>query len=81
MRFPKSIEIRIAQAKLMGFQGRVDEALSLLDQAKEQLGDQVDLRLERARLWASRKGPQVLKVLMDLSQNVEKFSKLIENGS
>ena len=56
MRFPKSVEIRIAQANLTGFQGRVDEALSLLNQAKEELGDQVDLRLERARLWASKKG-------------------------
>jgi tetratricopeptide (TPR) repeat protein len=75
-RFPKSVEIRIAQASLAGFQGRVEEALSLLDQAKEQLGDQVDLRLKRAQLWALKKGPQVLKVLMDLSQNVEGFSKV-----
>ena len=75
-RFPKSVEIRIAQASLAGFQERVEEALSLLDQAKEQLGDQVDLRLKCAQLWALKKGPQVLKALMDLSQNVEGFSKV-----
>ena len=74
VQFPKSVEIRIAQATLMGFQGRVDEALTVLQQAKEQLGDLVDLRLERARLLASKKGPQFRIGLMDLSQNVEKFS-------
>ena len=73
MRFPKSVEIRIAQANLTALQGRVDEALSLLEQAKKQLGDQVDLRLERAKLWASKKGPQFRSDLMDLSQDVEKF--------
>jgi cellulose synthase operon protein C len=75
-RFPKSVEIRIAQASLAELQGRAEEALSLLDQAKEQLGDQVDLRLKRAQVWASKKGPEVLKVLMDLSQNVEGLSKV-----
>ena len=74
VRFPRSVEIRIAQADLTSFQGRVDEALSLLDQAKQELGDQVDLRLERARLWSSKKGPESRKGLMDLSQDVEKFS-------
>ena len=75
-RFPKSVEIRIAQAGLAAFQERVEEALGLLDQAKRELGDRVELRLERARLLASKKGPQVLKVLMDLSQDVEQFSKV-----
>ena len=75
-RFPKSVEIRIAQAGLAAFQGRVEEALGLLDQAKGEFGDRVELRLERARHLASKKGPQVLKVLMDLSQDVEQFSKI-----
>ncbi len=74
VRFPKSVEIRIAQANLARFQGRVDEVLNLLSQAKEELGDQVDLRLEHARLWASRKGLEARKGLMDLSRDVEKFS-------
>ena len=50
------------------------QALSLLDQAQQQLGDQVDLRLDRAGLWHLRKGHRFRKVLIDLSQNVEKFS-------
>ena len=76
VRFPKSIEIRIAQAKLLGIQERVDEALSVLEQAKQKLGDQVDLRLASARLWASKKGPRVREGLMELSQDVEKFTKV-----
>jgi cellulose synthase operon protein C len=72
-RFPKSVEVRVAQAE--GLQGRIDDALKLLDQAQQELGDQVDLRLERARLWTFKKGPQFLKVLMDLSQDAQKFSK------
>ena len=56
-------------------QKRVEEGLKVLDQARQQLGDQVALRLERARLWASKKGPEFHKVLMDLSENIESFSK------
>jgi tetratricopeptide (TPR) repeat protein len=74
-RFSKSVEVRIAQAKLTGFEGHIDDALKLLDQAQQELGDQVDLRLERAKLLTIRKGPQVLTLVMDLSKNVEKFSK------
>src|SRR5262249_22564658 len=74
-RFPKNTDVRIVQAKLTGFQGRTDDALKLVDRAEQELGDQVDLRLERARLWSLKKGPQFHKVLMDLGQNAEKFSK------
>ena len=49
-RFPKSLEIRIAQTNMLGVQGRVDQALSLLDEAQREIGDQVDLRLERKTL-------------------------------
>ena len=73
--FPKSIEVRTVQAKLTGQQGRNEDALALLDQAKKELGDFVDFRLERARLLASKKGEQAHKDLMDLSQDVEEFSK------
>ena len=73
--FPKSVELRIAQATLLGFQGRVNDALSLLDQAKVQLGDQVDLRLARGRLWAMKKGPEVAKALIDLAQDIQVFPK------
>ena len=71
----EQVEIWVTQAKLLGLQGRVDNALALLDQAQQQLGDRVDFRLERARLWASKKGEQTLNDLVKLSQDAEKFSK------
>ena len=73
--FPKNVKIWIARAKLLEFQERVDEALGLLDQAKSQLGDQVDLRLARAQLWAKKTGPEVAKGLVELAENIEGFSK------
>ena len=73
--FPQSVEVKIIQANLVGRQERIDDALGLLDQAKKEHGDLVNFRLERARLLASKKSEQTLKDLMDLSQNVEKFSK------
>ena len=73
--FPKSIELKIVQANLVGRQQRIDDALALLDQAKKENGDLVNFRLERARLLASKKGEQTRKDLMDLSQDVEKFTK------
>ena len=59
----------------MKAQGQVDDGLVLLDQARKQLGDLVDLRLERAKLLASKKGEQTFKDLMDLSLGDDKFSK------
>jgi cellulose synthase operon protein C len=71
----EQVEIWVTQAKLLGLQGRVDNALALLDQAQQQLGDRVEFRLERATLWASKKGDQTNKDLEKLSGDVEKFSK------
>ena len=73
--FPKSVELWIAQATVLGFQGRVNDGLSLLDDTKGQLGDQVDLRIARARLWAMQKGPEVAKALLNLAQNIQVFPK------
>jgi cellulose synthase operon protein C len=74
-RYPKSLEIWGAQANLLGVQKRFDEAQRLLDRAKSLLGDRVELRLQRARLSAIRGGPQVLKDLNELGQDLEPFSK------
>ena len=74
-RFPKSVAIWSAQANLLGVQKRFDEAQRLLDQAKSLLGDRVELRLQRARLSAIKGGPQVVKDLNELGQNIEPFSK------
>jgi cellulose synthase operon protein C len=68
-------ELWEAQTDLIGKQKKVDEALALLDEAQRQLGDQVELRLQRARLLAVKMGPQVVPVLIDLTQNIKAFSK------
>ena len=64
-----------AQARLLSIQKRFDEAQGLLDQAKNLLGDQVELRLQQAKLSAMRGGPQIVKDLNELAQNLEPFSK------
>ena len=74
-RFPKNVAIWCAQANLMGLQKQFSEAQNLLDQAQKQLGDYVELRLQRAKLSVAKGGPQVVNDLNDLSQNLEPFSK------
>jgi tetratricopeptide (TPR) repeat protein len=73
--FPKSVELWTAQATVLGLQERVKDGLSLLDDAKGQLGDHVDLRIARARLWAMQKGPEVAKALLDLAKDIQVFPK------
>jgi cellulose synthase operon protein C len=50
LRFPKSMVVWNAQAGLLGLQKRFNEAQNLLDQAKNLLGDRVELRLQRGKL-------------------------------
>ena len=68
-------ELWNAQTGSIGKQRKVDEALAFLDQAQRQLGDQVELRLERARLLAAKMGPQAVPALIELAQNTNAFSK------
>jgi tetratricopeptide (TPR) repeat protein len=74
-RFPQNVTIWGARANLKMIQKQFGEAQALLDQAQKQLGDRVELRLQRARLAATKGGPQVVKDLNDLGQNIESFSK------
>ncbi len=74
-KYPKSPEVWIAQISLMRSQGQVEKAQKLLDQAEGQLGDRVDLRLARAQLSATQKGPEVITALNKLAQNLNGFSK------
>jgi cellulose synthase operon protein C len=68
-------ELWEAQANPINKQKEVDEALALLDEAKRQLGDRVELRLQRARLLVTKTGPQVVPALIELGQNIQTFSK------
>ena len=74
-RFPKSVAVWNAQGALLGMEKRFDEAQGLLKQAKNLLGDRVELRLQQARLSATKGGPQAVKDLNELAQNLEPFSK------
>ena len=58
-----------------GHEKRFDEAQSLLEEATRLLGDQVEVRLQRARLSVTKGGPQVVKDLNELAQNLDAFSK------
>ena len=74
-RFPKNLAVWNAQASVLGIQKRFDEAHRLLDQAVALLGDRVELRLQRARLSVMKGGPQVVKDLNQLAENIGGFSK------
>jgi cellulose synthase operon protein C len=75
-RFPKNVAIWSAQVNLLLIDRQFDEASRLLDQARKELGDSVDLRLESARLAVAKGGPQVVASLNALSENVDLFSKV-----
>src|SRR5207244_2647644 len=54
-------------------QGKSGPALSLLDEAEKHLGDQIELRLARARYWARHPGEEAKKALTLLAWNPSKF--------
>jgi cellulose synthase operon protein C len=74
-RFPKHPGPWIAQADILIRQKKLDEAQGVLDRARQQLGDRVDLRLLRARLAVARGGLQVVPALNELARGIEPFSR------
>ena len=54
--FPRASPSGAAQANLLLIEKQFDEASRLLDQARKELGDSVELRLERARLAVAERG-------------------------
>ena len=52
---------------------RYDDAQNVLKDAQDELGDSVELRLQRARLSSRRRGPEVLGDLNALGQKIEPF--------
>ena len=54
-------------------QQRYDEAMALLDRAREQHGDRIELRLARLRLASTQGGPQTGPILDELSRGIESF--------
>ena len=74
-RFPRSVGLWIMQVEVLVQQKEFTAARALLDEAKRQLGDQVDLRLARARLAMVEDEPQVVPTLNDLVGDIEPFSR------
>jgi tetratricopeptide (TPR) repeat protein len=66
-------EIWIGLANLEYRQGRTEAALALLDEAGQQLGDHLELRLARCRYWMLRGGPEAVRAVDELSRGLEKF--------
>ncbi len=74
-RFSKDVVIWSAEASLLAAQKKFDAALNVLDEAKKQLGDKVEIRLQRAKFGVAKGGPRVAADLKDLGQNIDAFSK------
>lgn len=85
-RFPKNVELWNAEARILsglwepqanpfGKDRKVEEALAFLNEAERQLGDSVELRLQRARLWTAKTGSEVTPALNELAQKADAFSK------
>ena len=50
------------------------DLLRLLDRAEKQLGDVLELRLARCRIWAAEGGETARQSLTALAQNLERFA-------
>lgn len=68
-------EVWVGLARLEMQRGKADAAEAVLDEAAKNLGDRLELRLARARLWAWRGGPEAAKALVPLGQGTEGFSE------
>ena len=73
--FPRTSRSDAPQANLLTKQKDFEAARKLLDEAQKELGDSVDLRLQRSRISVAKGGPQVADELTSLSENLDSFSK------
>ena len=74
-RFPGSVGFWIMQVEVLVQRKEFAAARALLDEARQKLGDQVDLRLARARFAIADNDPQVVSTLNDLAGGIEAFSR------
>src|SRR5262249_33631301 len=68
---PKQAEFWTAAAALKDRQGKPDDALKLLDEAQRQVGDAVERRRARARVWAGRRGAESADALRALEKGAD----------
>jgi tetratricopeptide (TPR) repeat protein len=71
---PNEVTFWTALARLREQQGQLDKVPPLLDQAEEQLGDRVELRLARASYWAAKGGPDAPGEVKRLEEGAEKLN-------
>jgi tetratricopeptide (TPR) repeat protein len=73
-RQPRDVKVRMALVALAENQGDADEADRLLKEAEEELGDQAELRLGRARHLVLCDGAAAARALPGLARNLNAFS-------
>jgi tetratricopeptide (TPR) repeat protein len=69
----RPLDVWVGLANLEQRQGRSDAALAILDDAQRQLGDRLELRLARCRIWSVRGGAAAVRALDELGRDVGKF--------
>jgi tetratricopeptide (TPR) repeat protein len=71
---PQQIHYWMALAEIIERQGNPGAATSTLDEAEQECGDSVELRLARARHWANRRSPDAGSAVVKLGDRVESFA-------
>jgi tetratricopeptide (TPR) repeat protein len=74
-KYPKDPRPWLLQAELRMRQGNLDAARDLLDRARDQVGDGVELRLAGMQLATARPAPQAIAALNELGRGLESFSR------
>ena len=64
-----------ASADMRTLQKNYAAALQILDEAQSKLGDTLELRLSRAKVFTARGGPDLVKSLVGLTENTNAFDK------
>ena len=81
-KFPEALEPWTAEAELLMWRKKFDEALGRLDGAQKQLGDRIELRMARATIWVVRGAPkeEVVNVLNGVAKDLGAFPKEKRRG-
>ena len=75
VQFPKAIEPWTAEVEVLLRRKKFDEAIGLMDLAREQFGDRIELRRVRVAAAVAKGGPQAPATLNDIAKNIESFPK------
>lgn len=73
---PNEVLFWCALANLAGQQRQISQGLATLDQAQKRIGDNIELRLARARLLAQEGNAERRKGIAQLAENLDRFEAL-----